>query len=37
MTKQNWLEYKVQIKDRLKIFALKILQLSEMLRNQKGG
>lgn len=30
MTNQNWVEYKIQIRDRLKFFALKILQLSEM-------
>jgi four helix bundle protein len=37
MTNQNWLEYKIQIRDRLKIFALKILQLSEMLPKTERG
>ncbi|WP_372647975.1 four helix bundle protein [Draconibacterium sp.] len=31
MTNQSWLDYKIQIRDRLKQFALKILELSEML------
>ncbi|WP_167617985.1 four helix bundle protein [Maribellus sediminis] len=37
MTNQNWLEYKIQIRDRLKIFALNILQLSEMLPKSERG
>ncbi|WP_321371809.1 four helix bundle protein [uncultured Draconibacterium sp.] len=37
MTNQNWLDYKVQIRDRLKQFALKILELSEMLPTSERG
>ena len=37
MTNQNWVEYKIQIRDRLKEFALKILELSEMLPNSERG
>jgi len=37
MPNQNWLEYKIQIRDRLKIFALNILQLSELLSKSERG
>ena len=37
MTNLIWLEYKIQIRDRLKMFALKILQLSEMIPNSERG
>ena len=37
MTNQNWLKYKIQVRDRLKKFALKILQLSEMLPQSERG
>lgn len=37
MDNQNWLEYKIQVRDRLRIFALKILKLSEMFPNSQRG
>ena len=30
MTNQNWLEYKIQVRNRLKAFSIRILQLSEL-------
>lgn len=30
MTNQNWLEYKIQVRNRLKAFFIRILQLSEL-------
>ncbi|WP_163324389.1 four helix bundle protein [Draconibacterium mangrovi] len=37
MTNQSWLDYKIQIRDRLKEFALKIIELSEMLPSSERG
>ncbi len=37
MTNQNWLDYKIQLRDRLKIFALTILQLSERFPKTERG
>jgi len=37
MGNQEWLEYKIQIRERLKQFALNILKLSEMLPNNQSG
>ena len=31
----NWLKYKIEIRERLRNFSLKILELSEMLPNSK--
>ncbi|MBU0765051.1 MAG: four helix bundle protein [Bacteroidetes bacterium] len=31
MEKQDWINYKIQVRERLKVFALNILKLSEML------
>lgn len=31
MNNSNWLEYKIEVRDRLKTFALNILDLSESL------
>lgn len=31
----NWIKYKIEIRDRLRKFSLKILELSEMLPNTK--
>ena len=31
----DWIKYKVEIRDRLRAFSLKILELSEMLPNTK--
>ncbi|MGC9353337.1 MAG: four helix bundle protein [Mariniphaga sp.] len=33
MENDEWLNYKIQIRERLRIFALKILELSEMFPN----
>jgi len=32
---QDWLNYKIQIRDRLRAFSLKILELSEMFPNSE--
>lgn len=37
MTNRNWLEYKIQVRNRLKTFALKILQLSERFPKSERG
>jgi four helix bundle protein len=37
MDNQNWLDYKIQVRDRLRIFTLKILELSEMFPNSQRG
>ena len=37
MSNQDWLEYKIQIRERLREFALGILKLSEMLPNNTRG
>jgi len=31
MDKNEWLEYKIKIRERLRLFSLNILKLSEML------
>ncbi len=33
----NWVTYKIQLSDRLKIFALKILELSDQIPNSMCG
>jgi four helix bundle protein len=37
MGNKEWLEYKIQVRDRLRLFALNILKLSEMFPNTKRG
>ena len=37
MDNKDWLEYKIQIRDRLRVFTLKILELSEMFPNSQRG
>jgi four helix bundle protein len=37
MGNKEWLEYKIQIRDRLRTFALNILKLSELFPNTKRG
>lgn len=37
MNNKEWLNYKIQIRDRLRIFALKILELSEMFPHSNRG
>ena len=37
MENNNWLNYKIQIRERLRIFTLKILELSEMFPNSERG
>ena len=37
MSNQDWFEYKIQIRERLREFALGILKLSEMLPNNTRG
>jgi hypothetical protein len=37
MENDDWLNYKIQIRERLRIFALKILELSEMFPNSNRG
>lgn len=37
MGNKDWLEYKIQVRDRLRLFALNILKLSEMFPNSKRG
>ena len=37
MGKEEWLEYKIQIRDRLRVFALNILKLSEMFLSSQRG
>ena len=37
MSNQDWLDYKIQIRERLREFALGILKLSEMLPNNTRG
>jgi len=37
MGSKEWLEYKIQVRERLKLFALKILELSEMFPKSQRG
>ena len=37
MENNEWLEYKIQIRERLRIFALQILELSEKFPNSNRG
>ncbi len=37
MDNEEWLNYKIQVRDRLRIFALKILELSEMFPKTSRG
>lgn len=37
MGSNEWLEYKIQVRDRLRKFALNILKLSEMFPNSQRG
>jgi four helix bundle protein len=37
MGNREWLEYKIQVRDRLRTFALNILKLSELFPNTKRG
>lgn len=37
MGNEEWLDYKIQVRERLKKFALKILKLSEQLPNHARG
>ena len=37
MDNKDWLNYKIQVRDRLRAFALKILELSEMFPTSQRG
>lgn len=37
MDNSDWLDYKIQVRDRLRVFTLKILELSEMFPNSQRG
>ncbi|MBI9066299.1 MAG: four helix bundle protein [Salinivirgaceae bacterium] len=37
MENNNWIEYKAEIRERLKAFVLKILELSELIPNTTRG
>ena len=37
MDNKSWIEYKMQIRERLKVFALNILELSESIPNSERG
>ena len=37
MENSNWLNYKIQLRDRLRLFALEILKLSETFPNSQKG
>ncbi len=37
MENQDWLNYKIQVRDRLRSFSLKILELSEMFPKSERG
>ena len=37
MDNQEWLNYKIQIRDRLRIFTFKVLELSEMFPKSERG
>jgi len=37
MGSKEWLGYKIQVRERLKLFALKILELSEMFPKSQRG
>ena len=37
MENKDWIEYKIKVRERLRLFALKILELSELLPNTNRG
>lgn len=37
MSKEEWIKYKIEIRDRLRVFGLKILDLSDMLPDSTKG
>lgn len=37
MKNDNWLNYKIQVRDRLRLFALRILELSELIPKTERG
>jgi four helix bundle protein len=37
MENQNWVDYKIEVRNRLKRFALEVLKLSEMIPGTTGG
>jgi four helix bundle protein len=37
MDTNNWIDYKIKIRERLRLFALKILELSELFPNTNRG
>ena len=37
MKNENWIQYKAEIRDRLRLFALDILKISKMLSNSTQG
>ena len=37
MDNKDWLNYKIQVRDRLRVFTIKILELSEMLPDSQRG
>ena len=37
MDNKNWIDYKIQVRERLKLFALDILKLSEFILDTTGG
>jgi four helix bundle protein len=37
MSKEEWINYKIEIRERLRVFALKILELSDMLPKTTKG
>lgn len=37
MENRDWISYKIEVRNRLKLFALDILKLSEMIPNTTGG
>jgi len=37
MENHDWIGYKIQVRDRLKLFALKVLKLSEMIPESTRG
>ncbi|NPA37007.1 MAG: four helix bundle protein [Chlorobi bacterium] len=37
MSKEEWINYKIEVRERLRVFALKILELSDMLPKTTKG
>ncbi|PCH68169.1 MAG: hypothetical protein COC06_09970 [Bacteroidales bacterium] len=37
MENKGWIDYKIKVRERLRLFALKILELSELLPNTNRG